>query len=77
MASTAFYEFRNFHNGPSCDRVAVPCGWASGVMIVCLACGCAAELQALGGMSSMLEVAQVAGVLQEALGDTAMRVAGL
>lgn len=56
MAGTAFYEFREWHSGPGCNRLAVPCGWASGVMLVCLPCGCAAELQALGGSSTLLDV---------------------
>lgn len=59
MASNAFYEFREWHTGPWCDRTAVPCGWASGVMLVCMPCGCASELEALGGRSTRLEAAKV------------------
>lgn len=59
MASNAFYEFRSWHAGPACDRRAVPCGWASGVMLVCIPCGCASELEALGGRSTLLEAARI------------------
>ncbi len=57
MAANAFYEFRNWHRDPDCVLMAVPCGWASGVMLVCLECGCASELEALGGRSTLLETA--------------------
>lgn len=66
MAGSAFYEFREWHTGPRCLRVAVPCGWASGVMLVCLACGCASELQALGGRSTLLDAASVSLPPEEA-----------
>ncbi len=59
MASNAFYEFRNWHSEPDCHRVAVSCGWASGVMLVCLTCGCASELEATGGRSTLLDAAEV------------------
>lgn len=59
MASNAFYEFREWHSSPTCDRQAIPCGWASGVMLVCIPCGCASELEATGGRSTLLEAAVV------------------
>lgn len=58
MASNAFYEFRNWHSDPDCRRMVIPCGWASGVMLVCVSCGCASELEATGGRSTLLEAAR-------------------
>lgn len=57
MAGTPFYDFELWHNGPLCQRVAVSCHGGCGVMVVCLTCGKAADLQGLGGMCSLIESA--------------------
>jgi len=59
MASTAFYDFELWHNRPTCRRVAVSCHGGCGVMLLCLTCGKAADLQGLGGMCSRTESAVV------------------
>lgn len=63
MASNAFYEFRNWHSDPDCQRLAVSCGIGVGVMLVCVACGCATELEATGGRSTLLESAKTRAVI--------------
>jgi len=77
VASNAFYEFRQWHARPGCRREAVACGWASGVMLVCLSCGCASEMEALGGRSSLLEAARVEGGAMVSVLDPALEAAAL
>ncbi len=60
MATTAFYDFSRWHIGALCERVAVPCHGGQGVMLLCMACGKAADLEALGGRCSLIESAEVA-----------------
>lgn len=57
MGINAFYEFRSWHHDPGCLLTAVPCTLGVGVMLVCLSCGCATELEATGGRSTLLEAA--------------------
>lgn len=59
MAVTAFYDFSRWHVGPLCLRVAVPCHGGQGVMLLCLHCGKAADLEALGGRCSLVESAEL------------------
>ncbi len=63
MATTAFYDFELWHSGPLCQRMAVACHGGCGVMLLCLTCGKAADLQGLGGFCSLIESAVV---IQEA-----------
>ena len=57
MGANAFYEFRSWHHDPGCLLTAVPCTLGVGVMLLCLSCGCATELEATGGRSTLLEAA--------------------
>jgi hypothetical protein len=59
MATTAFHDFGEWHSGPLCQRVAVSCHGGQGVMLLCMACGKAAELEALGGRCSLMESAEL------------------
>lgn len=58
MAVNAFYDFSNWHRDPGCARLAVPCTLGVGVMVLCLTCGKAAELEAMGGRCTNLEAAE-------------------
>ena len=59
MATMAFYDFSEWHRGPGCRVEAVPCSGGCGVMLLCVPCGKAADLQGLGGACSLIESAQV------------------
>lgn len=56
MAKNAFFDFRNWHRGPDCERTAVSCHGGVGVMLLCLSCGVAADLQAMGGSGELIEI---------------------
>lgn len=74
MGSNAFYEFRNWHSDPDCRRLVVSCGIGVGVMLVCLACGCASELEATGGRSDLLGAATRSTPLVEEPGVAGIQV---
>jgi len=59
MATTAFQDFSEWHNGPECRREAVSCHGGQGVMLLCMSCGKAAEIEALGGRCSLMESAEM------------------
>ena len=58
MATTAFHDFSEWHSGQLCRRVAVACHGGNGVMLLCMTCGKAADLEGLGGWCTLLEAAQ-------------------
>ena len=59
MATTAFHDFSGWHTGVLCRTVAVPCHGGCGVMLLCLPCGKAADLEGLGGRCSLLEASEM------------------
>jgi len=59
MATTAFHDFSEWHRGPLCRLMAVPCHGGCGVMLLCLPCGKGADLEGLGGRCSLVESAQM------------------
>lgn len=67
MATSAFHDFGDWHTGPLCQRVAVPCHGGCGVMLLCLGCGKAADLEGLGARCSLLEVSMVRHPVVEAV----------
>lgn len=48
MGQNAYLGFKGFHDGPNCQREVVSAAGGSGVRVVCLPCGCSADLEALG-----------------------------
>jgi len=59
MATSAFHDFEEWHPLSTCERVAVACHGGCGVMLLCLSCGKAADLEGLGGRCSLLESAEI------------------
>jgi len=64
MAAAPFYDFSSWHDEPECRRAAVSCFGGNGVMVLCLTCGKAADLQGLGGWCSLLESAETRVILE-------------
>jgi hypothetical protein len=58
LANNAFYDFSEWHSGAGCRLHAVPSHGGVGVMLLCLACGKAADLEALNGRCGLLESAE-------------------